>query len=173
MESKMVKKFCETVDMVNEWAGRITAWLIIPLLLIVTYDVIMRYIFNLPTVWAWDINVQLLGASVALGGGYTLLHRGHIGVDVLVDGLPRKKRAWVDLATSIFFFIGVGVLLWQGVRGAWSSVQTREVDFTFFAPPVYPLKVLISIGFLLLFLQGIVKSIRDVMVIRSEEEEPR
>jgi TRAP-type mannitol/chloroaromatic compound transport system permease small subunit len=156
--------------MLNEWTGRISAWLIIPLCLIVTYDVILRYIFNRPTVWAWDINVQLLGASVVLGGGYTLLYNGHIGVDVLVEGLSKKKRAIVESITSVFFFLGVGVLVWEGAKVAWFSVQTREIDFTYFAPPVYPLKVVIAIGFFLLFLQGIAKCIRDIIVVKSREE---
>lgn len=158
------------IDALNDWSGRIAAGLIIPMVLIVTYDVIMRYLFNRPTVWAWDINVQLLGVSVALGGGYTLLHNGHIGVDVLVEGLARRKKALVDLLTSIFFFLGIGVLVWESGRVAWFSVQTREVDFTFFAPPVYPLKALIAIGFFLLFLQGIAKFIRDIVTVQSKEE---
>lgn len=166
----MVKKFCHSIDMLNEWAGRIAAWLIIPLCLIVTYDVILRYIFNRPTVWAWDIDVQLLGASVVLGGGYTLLYNGHIGVDVFVEGLSKRKRAIVEAITSVFFFLGVGVLVWEGAKVAWFSVETREVDFTYFAPPVYPLKVVIAIGFLLLFLQGIAKFIRDIILIVSREE---
>ena len=166
----MLKKFCRIIDALNEWAGKVAAWLVVPMLLIVTYDVIMRYIFNRPTVWAWDINVQLLGVSVALGGGYTLLYNGHIGVDVLVEGLARRKRAIVDLLTSIFFFLGIGVLAWESGRVAWSSVRTREIDFTYFAPPVYPLKVLIAVGFFLLFLQGIAKFIRDIVAVKSKEE---
>ena len=166
----MVKKFCRIIDTLNEWAGIIASWLIIPLLLIVTYDVIMRYFFNRPTVWAWDINVQLLAVSVALGGGYTYLYSGHIGVDVFVEGLARRKKAIVDLITSIFFFLGIGVLVWESGRSAWSSVLTREVDYTFFAPPVYPLKVMIAVGFFLLFLQGITKFIRDILAVKSKEE---
>lgn len=158
------------IDTLNDWSGRIVAWLIIPMLLIVTYDVIMRYVFNCPTIWAWDINVQLLGVSVALGGGYTLLYNGHIGVDVFVEGLARRKRAIIDLITSIFFFLGIGVLVWESWKVAWFSVRTREVDYTFFAPPVYPLKVLIAVGFFLLFLQGIAKFIRDIVTVKSKEE---
>ena len=166
----MLKRFCQVVDALNEWSGRIAACLIIPMLLIVTYDVIMRYLFNRPTVWAWDINVQLLGVSVALGGGYTLLHNGHIGVDVLVEGLGRRKKAIIDLITSIFFFIGIGVLVREAGRVAWASVRTKEVDFTYFAPPVYPLKVIIAIGFLLLFVQGISKFVKDIATVMSKEE---
>lgn len=165
----MLKDFCRVVDMLNEWTGRITAWLIFPICLIVTYDVILRYLFNRPTVWAWDINIQLLGAMVALGGGYAFLYRGHVGVDVLVEGLSVRKRAMIDLITSVFFFCGIGALLWKGIAEAWFSVKTREIDFTYFAPPLYFLRVVMAAGFFLLILQGVVKFIHDLNSVISRE----
>lgn len=166
----MLKDFCQIVGTLNEWTGRIAAWLVIPLTFLVTVEVILRYVLNRPTIWIWDVNVQLLGAMVALGGGYTLLHEGHIGVDVFVVGLPSRKQVIIQLFTFIFFFLGVGVLLWQGGMAAWASVKIMEVDYTFFAPPVYPLKVVMAVGFFLLFLQGVAKFIRDLIVLVSREE---
>ena len=87
----MLMKFCDIIDNVVDWTGKMVGWLIIPLCFLVAYDVIIRYIFNSPTVWAWDINTQLLGAMVALGGAYALLHDGHVGVDVISVLLSRKE----------------------------------------------------------------------------------
>lgn len=165
----MAKAFCRRIDSCNEWTGKIVCWLIIPLTFIVVYDVILRYVFNRPTVWAWDINIQLLGALVILGGGYVLLHNGHIGVDVLVVRLSPRKRAMVDLVTSLFFFFGVGVLLWKASLDAWSSLQIRELYTSFFQPPIYPLKIVVVIGVLLLLLQGIAKFMRDLSAVTSRE----
>lgn len=167
----MLMKFCDTVDNVVEWTGKMVGWLIFPLCFLVFYDVLLRYIFNRPTVWAWDINVQFLGAMVAIGGAYCLLHNGHVGVDVITTLLSRKKQIIVELVTSLFFFLGSGVLLWSGLQQAAISVKTREVDYTFFAPPLYPLKVLIAVGFFLLFLEGISKFIRNIMACRQREED--
>lgn len=170
-EAKMLKHFCDRIEWVNEWVGRIMAWLILPLCLLVTYDVILRYIFNRPTVWAWDVNVQFLGAMVAIGGSYALISKGHIGVDVIVTGLSKRKQIIIELITSFFFFLGVITLIWIGVEQAWFSVKTKEVDFTFFAPPVYHLKVIIAIGFILLFLQGLVGLIRNIVALKAGEED--
>jgi prepilin-type processing-associated H-X9-DG protein len=170
MESAMLMKLCNIIDNVVDWTGEMVGWLIFPLCFLVAYDVILRYIFNSPTVWAWDINTQLLGAMVALGGANALLHDGHVGVDVITTLLSRKKEIMVKLVTSLFFFLGSGVLLWTGFEQAVISVKTREVDFTYFAPPVYPLKVLIAASFLLLFLEGISKFIRNIMAYRQREE---
>jgi TRAP-type mannitol/chloroaromatic compound transport system permease small subunit len=169
----MGKSFCRRIDSLNEWVGKISGWLIIPLILLVVYDVTLRYVFNRPTVWAWDINIQLLGALVVLGGGYALRNGAHIGVDVLVNQLSPRKRAIVDLITSVFFFFGVGVLMWKAIGDAWFSVQIRELYTSVFAPPIYPFKILMVGGILLLLLQGVVKFIQDLSTVTSNEMKDR
>lgn len=168
-----MKSFCRFIDSLNERVGKISGWLIIPLTTLVTYDVILRYVFNRPTVWAWDINVQLLGALVVLGGGYALLHDAHIGVDALVIHLSPRRRAIVDLITSGFFFFGIGVLMWKAVGDAWFSLQIRELYSSVFLPPIYPFKILMVIGILLLLLQGVAKFIRDLITVTSTEMKGR
>ncbi len=169
----MVKSFCRRIDSLNEWVGKTSGWLIIPLILLVVYDVTLRYVFNRPTVWAWDINVQLLGALVVLGGGYALLHDAHIGVDALVIHLSARRRAIVDLITSAFFFFGIGVLLWKAALDAWFSLEIRELYSSVFLPPIYPFKILMVIGILLLLLQGVAKFIRDLITATSTEMKGR
>jgi TRAP-type mannitol/chloroaromatic compound transport system permease small subunit len=164
-----MKSFCRFIDSLNEWVGKYSGWLIIPLTALVTYDVILRYVFNRPTIWAWDINIQLLGAMVILGGGYGLLHDQHIGVDVLVARLSPRRRAVIDLITSAFFFFGIGVLLWKAASDAWFSLEIREVLSSVFSPPIYPFKILMVVGILLLFLQGLAKFIRDFTTVTSTE----
>jgi len=167
----MLIKFCRIIDKLNEWTGRAAAWLILPMSLLVAYDVMLRYAFNSPTIWAWDINVQLLGAMVALGGGYALLHDSHVGVDVISTTLTKRKQIILRLITFILFFISMGVLVFLGITQAWISLRTMEVDYTFFAPPIYPLKVLIAAGFLFLFLEAISKFIGYIIAYRQGEGE--
>lgn len=167
----MLVRFCTLIDVLNEWTGKITAWLMLPLCFIVVYDVFLRYVLNNPTVWAWDLNTQMLGLMVALGGGYAFLYGSHVGVDVFVVYLSKKGQILVELITSTFFFIGIGVLSAVAIKQAWISVKTMEIDSTFFAPPVYPLKVLIAAGFLLLLLQGFAKFIRGIVALRAREED--
>ncbi|KPK92600.1 MAG: hypothetical protein AMJ94_04700 [Deltaproteobacteria bacterium SM23_61] len=164
-----MKSFCRFVDSLNERVGNISGWLIIPLTAVVTYDVILRYVFNRPTVWAWDINIQLLGALVVLGGGYALFHDAHIGVDALVMQLSPRRRAILDLITSAFFFFGVGVLLWKAASDAWFSLQIKELYSSVFMPPIYPFKILMVVGIFLLLLQGMAKFFRDLMTVTSTE----
>lgn len=163
----MVKEFCHVVDTLNNWVGRIVGWLIVPLTFIVAYDVFLRYVFNRPTIWAWDISSQLLGIFTVLGGGYTLLYGGHIGVDILVVKLSPRKRAVIDLITSLLFFFGFGLLVWQTASEAWDSLKIAERQVTYFAAPIYPFKMIMALGILLLFLQGTVRFLRDFITILS------
>jgi TRAP-type mannitol/chloroaromatic compound transport system permease small subunit len=167
----MLRRFCHGIDIVNEWTGRIVSWLLLPLTLIVVIEVILRYGFNRPTIWAWDTNVMLMASLVILGGGYALLHDAHVAIDILVQRLSARKRAILDLITFLFFFVAVGGLLVETTLVAWSSVQTKEMHYSFWAPPMYPLRVVMAVGVLLLFLEGIAKFISKLLAVIGEKKE--
>ena len=109
------------IDKTNEWVGKAVSFLLIPLVLITAYEVVMRYIVQRPTIWSWDLNIQIFAAIIMLGGGYTLLNKSHVVVDVLVVNMDARKRAILDLITSFFFFMGMIVLLAGGWEMAWLS----------------------------------------------------
>jgi len=163
----MIKTFCDRIDRVNDWVGKYVSWLVIPLTFVVTYDVVLRYLFDRPTIWAWDIAVQILASIAILGGGNALLVGAHIGIDVIVERISPKKRAVIGLITYVFFFFSVGILLWKTTAGAWASALIGERSYSYAAPPVYPLKIVMAVGVLLLFLQGIANFIRLLSKISS------
>ena len=165
--AKMLRSFCSTIDNLNEWTAKIGSWLIVPLTLLVVMDVTLRYVFNRPTIWAWDIAVQLLGGIAVLGSGYALLVGAHIGIDVFPQHLSKRKKGVLEIITYTFFFFSVGVLLWKTTLAAVISVQTKEMYNSFFRPPIYFLKVAMFVGFLLLFLEGIANFIRNLLNIIS------
>lgn len=167
----MLRRFCRGINTLNEWTGRLVSWLLLPLALIVVIEVILRYGFNRPTIWAWDINVMLMGGIVILGGGYALLHDAHVSMDIVVQGFSARKRAILDLITFVFFFVTVGGMLLEMTSIAWSSVQTREVHYSFWAPPIYPLRVVMAVGVLMLFMQGIAKFIIKLLAVLEGENE--
>jgi TRAP-type mannitol/chloroaromatic compound transport system permease small subunit len=154
--------FCRGVSAANERVGSAVSWLALPLTLLVGYDVGMRYAFGQPTVWAWDIIVQIAGAMVVLAGGFTLKQGGHIGVDILVVGLSPRRRAIVDALLGPIFLFTVGAMTWVTALDAWDSTRSGERLSTVFAPPIYPFRIVVAIGALLLLLQGVVKLIRDL-----------
>ena len=161
--------FLQAVDTINEWTGKIVAWLIIPMVLLATYEVILRYVFNRPTIWVWEVNQWLMAGLTILMGGYILLKGGHVVVDVFVVKLSPRTRAMVDLVTSVLFFISIGLLLWGGTSQALESLAKREASGTIFRGPIYIVKMAWPLGVFLLLLQGAAKFIRDLITVIQGE----
>ena len=160
----------KAIDTLNEWMGRIAGWLFLPLTLLIVLDVVLRYIFNSPTIWAWDVNVQLMGAFVALGGGYTLLHGGHVCVDILTVKLSPRRKAVLDLMTCLLSIFGILLLSWRVNIYTWRAIVTQEHFTSTWFPPIYPLKTIIALGIIALLLQAIASAVRHIQMIRRESE---
>jgi TRAP-type mannitol/chloroaromatic compound transport system permease small subunit len=161
----MLEAFCRLIDAINEWTGRIVAWLFVPFTLLVAADVFTRYVLRNP--WFYiDVNIQIMGTLIVLGGGYTLLHGSHIGVDTLVSRFSPRNRAIMDLILFPIFAGSIGALLWKTGVAAWDSwVWLERYSFSALLPPIYPYKTIIVLGVLLVLLQGTVKFIRDLMFV--------
>ncbi len=149
----VLKGFRTAMTKVTERTGGLFGWLILPLTLLVMLEVIMRYVFNHPTVWVWDANIQLMAALGATGGAYALLHKDHVSVDVLVTRLSRRRRVILDALMHSLAILGVGLLLWRTAIEAHASVVMRESYVSMWAPPLYPLKIVVLFGIALLLLQ--------------------
>jgi TRAP-type mannitol/chloroaromatic compound transport system permease small subunit len=163
------RSWLDWIDVINEWVGRMVSFLIIPMTVITVIEVILRYVFSRPTLWAWDINMMILGAFTVMTGGYVLLKEGHVAMDVFVANLSLRVRAVIALVTSVLFFFSIGLLVWQGGIAAWESFVMREQVNSVWSPPLYPLKMLWPIGVFLLLLQGVAKFIRDLNDAWSKE----
>jgi len=153
--------------------GRIAGWLLIPLSFLVVFDVILRYVLNMPTIWVWDVGVQIQAAIVVLGGGYALLHKGHVSVDILIGKLSTRKRAALDTIMYLFLVGSVAVLLWRLSISAQYALSIKEHWTSTWAPVVYPLKVLIVVGVGALLLQAIAGWIRSILILVRGDEVAR
>jgi len=162
---RIAEVFCHSVDTINTWVAEVIQWLCLPMVIIVTIEVILRYVFNRPTIWSWDISIQILALLTALGAGYALLQGTHVRVDVIVSRLPPRVNVIIDLVMMLLFFFGVGLLMWWFKDEMLDSIAVREVWESLWAPPLYPLKVIMFVGICLLLLQGLAKFIRDLIII--------
>jgi TRAP-type mannitol/chloroaromatic compound transport system permease small subunit len=160
-EPKTMETFCRLIDNLNDWCGRIFAWLFFPLTFFVVADVFTRYVLNRP--WFYiDFSIQVAGCLALLGLGYTYLHNGHVGVDIVVLKLAPKTRAILDLVLFPLFFIGVGTLLWKTTEAAYQSLKNQDLFTSMLELPEYPYRVIIVVGVLLLLLQGVSKFVHDL-----------
>ena len=148
----------------NDWVGKITSMLVFPMIGVLVWEVIMRYVFNQPTIWAHELSAMLYAIFFLLGGAYTLRWKAHINVDIVYLRFPPRIRAILDLMTWMFFYYFCTVMLWLGAKFAWSSILKMERASTVWEPYIWPIKICIPLGALLVLLQGITKTISDVFM---------
>ena len=102
------------IDRLSLFAGEFVAYWAVIAVFVYYYEVIARYVFNAPTNWAHEAMYLMFGMQYLIAGSYAMLTESHVRVDILYAPLPRRKKAWTDLATSVFFFIFAGTLLVTG-----------------------------------------------------------
>jgi len=157
----MVRRVLASIDSISEWTGKITSFLIPIMMAVMTYEVVARYVFNKPTIWAMETTQYLFLTSTALGGAWLLLHQGHVNVSILHDRLGIRTRAVVDVLTSFFFFAFVFFLLQHTLGTTIEAVKYLQHSASYWEPPVYPVYILMTVGIVFIFIQGLVKLIRD------------
>lgn len=157
------------VESLNTWIGRAFSWCILILTLSVSYEVFVRYALNAPTVWAFDMMVQMYGALFLMAGPYALAHDAHVRADVVYRLIPVPWQARIDLFLYIiFFFPGMLALFWYGAEIASDSWRYKEVSWNSPARiQIYFFKTLIPIAGALLILQGLSECARCIMAMKS------
>ena len=157
-----MRRVLEAIDSVSEWTGKISAFLIPGMMLIMTYEVVARYVLKSPTIWAMESTQYLFLATTALGGAYVLRHDGHVNVPILYSRLSTRTQAIVDVVTSLFFFLFMVALF----RASWittvESVVYLEHSPTYWEPPIYPVYIVMTAGIFLIILQALAKLVRDL-----------
>jgi TRAP-type mannitol/chloroaromatic compound transport system permease small subunit len=143
--------------------GMLVSLLLIPLTFIAAYEVFRRYFLDAPTIWAWDLNIQLMAAIAMLGGGYTLYEKGHVSVDVLVAHFSPKRRAIINLIMSLLLFFAMIIFIWKGTEIAWESFMRKEAMSTIWGPPAWTIKLWVPMGALFILLQGIADFLENLL----------
>ena len=92
------------IDTISLWSGKIVRWLLFPLLFGTTYEAISRYVFNAPTIWAYDLSYFLYGSIFMLGAAYTLYTKNHIRTDIFYAKWSPKTQGWIDATLYLLFF---------------------------------------------------------------------
>jgi TRAP-type mannitol/chloroaromatic compound transport system permease small subunit len=156
------------IDAISNWSGRIFAWLVLPLIGVMTWEICVRYVAR-PTQWAYELSYMIYGAMFMLGAAYTL-HRGsHIRTDFLYQTWSVRTQATVDaLCYLLLFFPGIAIFLWIGSEFAWQSwVREERSASSAWMPVIYPLKAVLPIATAMLLLQGVAEFLKCLHALRT------
>ena len=166
-----LKTFLQGLDKVGDWSGRVCIWLIIPLTILVVFEVISRRVFNLPHIWATEVTDYIYGPHFMLVAAYTLLHRGHVSIEVIYERFSPKVKVVLDCFTYlVFFFPFCIIVLHQGILFAYTSWSIGETSESAALTIVPLVKTVIPVAFLLILIQGLANFIRSVnLVVKGKE----
>jgi TRAP-type mannitol/chloroaromatic compound transport system permease small subunit len=147
----------QAIDRFSEWVGVAAAWLVVPLVVAVAWEVTARYVFAAPTVWSFDLTYMLYGAMFMLGAAYALRVGAHIRTDFFYERWSPRTRGVIDsVAYIVFFFPGIALFLWVGWDEAWYAYEIGETsEQTPWRPLLWPLKAAIPLAAALLLIQGV------------------
>ena len=164
-----MKAYINFADQFVVWIGRAFAWGIFILTAAVMYEVVMRYFFNAPTLWAFDFTIQMYGAVFMMGGASAMSTKTHVKADMYYNRLSEKGQAILDLILFICFYApGVFALTYAGYFYAKKAWIVHETSWNSPAQiQIYFSKSLIPIAGLLLLIIGISEIFRCIICIKT------
>jgi TRAP-type mannitol/chloroaromatic compound transport system permease small subunit len=159
------------IERVNEAVGSWISFGIPVMAFLLLYEVVMRYGFNRPTIWVHDISQFVFGACYMLGAGFTLLRRGHVNMDMLYTRFSKRGKALADIISGLLLLLFLIIMVYQSGIMAYESVLFNEhLIQSVFEPPLYPIKIIFFVGFILFLLQGLGDLVQNLIILFTGNE---
>ena len=157
------------IDRFTDVTGTWVAWLNLPLVAAVSFEVIARYLFNAPTIWSFDVTYMLYGTIFMLGAAYALHKGAHIRTDFFYERWSTRTKGMVDsISYVVFFFPSLIMFLAASGNEAWYAYTISEVsEQTPWRPILWPYKTIVPVTCVLLMVQGISETVKSVYAWRT------
>jgi TRAP-type mannitol/chloroaromatic compound transport system permease small subunit len=168
-----MQKILKVIDLISDATGKTARWLAVALVLLITLEVTMRYVFDAPTMWNFETSLMTGGVMVALAWAYVHRHNSHVRVDVLYSRCSPRSKALIDvIGTLLLFFPLIFLFANTSISQAMEAWRTGETSIeTYWYPPLAPFRTVVALGFVLLAFQGIANFVHDLsrLIYRSKE----
>jgi len=159
--------FTKVADWICEHSGQIVAFWTILAVVCYTYEVIARYVFNKPTIWAQEAAYLIFGMQYVIAGAYTYKWKAHVAVDILYNKLPVRGRRGMDIFCSLFSMVFAVTLIGTCYGFFRKSLAMREITVETWQIQYYPVKGLMMVGGILILLAIFSKLYKDIKVFNQ------
>lgn len=163
--------FVRFVGGLSLWSGRAAALLVVPLVMAMVYEVISRYVFSAPTLWAFEVSYMMMGAIFMLAISYALQVGQHVNVDFIHDALPKRLVAVID---TLAYLVLTGFAAWLTFglfRYATTALRSGEGSgLSAWNPPIWPYRYILALGFGLFALQCLAKAVENLLIALGRAE---
>jgi len=163
-----IKSYVRYVDAVNLRVGRFAMYLIFAIMGILLYSSISKTFFQ-PSLWTLEMAQFAMVTYYLLGGGYSMQLGSHVRMDLLYGGWSDKSRAMADAVTVLFLMFYLGVLLYGGLSSTQYALKYGETSYSSWSPYMAPIKIIMTLGILLMLLQALATLFKDLAKIRGED----
>ncbi len=161
------------IDAVNDRVGKLSYWLILVAVLISTANALARYSLDLSSNAWLEIQWYLFSAVFLFCAGYTLLHNQHVRIDIISGRFSKRVQAWIDILGTVFFLLPMAMLiLWLSWPVFTDAFRSNEVSSNAGGLAVWPARLMVPLGFLLLVLQGVSELIKRIAFLRGLIPDP-
>ncbi|MGE4299140.1 MAG: TRAP transporter small permease subunit [Desulfovibrionaceae bacterium] len=164
---KALVTYTRYVDATNRLVGKGAMYLVFVMMAILLYASFSRTMLNSPVIWAVEMAQFTMAAYYLLGGGYSIILRGHVRMDVLYSTWSPRTRAIVDSFTAVILLFYLVLLLYGGISSTAYSLEYSQKNYSAWAPPLSPIKITMVIGIILMLLQCISRLIKDIARARG------
>ncbi|MGB1238039.1 MAG: TRAP transporter small permease subunit [Pseudomonadales bacterium] len=164
-----IKSYVRWIDKINQVVGRFAMYMVFAMIGILLYATLSRGLFNMPVNWAVEMAQFTMAAYYLLGGGYSLQNKAHVRMDVFYERWSDVTKAKVDVCTSVFLIFYMLVLLYGGYSSTEYAVVYGEYKNSSWRPPMAPIKIIMTTGLFLMFLQVTATFFKDLAKARGEE----
>jgi TRAP-type mannitol/chloroaromatic compound transport system permease small subunit len=160
---KWLRLTVKAIDFSSDAVAKYVCWVILALMVLTFYDVVMRYSFNSPTIWVYELVGLVFGPLWLMVGAYLLTHDEHVRMDIFWRRLSPRNQAIVDLITyTLFFFYSILIVVYGWDYFMKSFIRQDHLSMTMWKPLVWPFKLFLPVGVGFMVLAGIAKYIRDL-----------
>jgi TRAP-type mannitol/chloroaromatic compound transport system permease small subunit len=170
---KLCLRLSGAIDWLNEQVGKLTYWLILAAVLISTGNAVVRYTLNRSSNSWLEIQWYLFSFVFLVGAGYTLLHNQHVRIDIVTGGLSARAKAWIDILGTLFFLLPMAItIMWLSWPVFVDAYRSHEVSTNAGGLLVWPGRLMVPAGFLLLILQGLSELIKRIAFLQGLIPDP-
>ena len=159
--------FVRYVEAFNRVVGRLIMLLVFVMIGVLLYSSISRTAFNLPLIWVVEISQFMLVGYFLLGGAYSMQMGAHVRMDLFYAKWAPRKRAFTDTITAFCLVFYLVVLLMGGLSSTWYAIEYGQKNYSSWAPPLAPIKIIMCIGILMMLLQAVAIFLKDLARVRG------
>jgi len=164
-----IRAYVRYVDATNRILGSLVMYLALVMMALLLFASLTRYVFNVPFVWIIEMAQFLMAAYYILGGGYSMQLDAHVRMDVLYERWRPRTRAFMDSITAFFLVFYLAVMVYGGWSSSAYSLKYNQANYSAWAPPMAPIKIIMTVGIALMLLQAISIFFKDIAKVTGRE----